>query len=65
MEVERKIAEQYGADTLMDLSVGGDIEGTGRRLGCNRLPVGTVLIYEAFLQSKIRACVNMPGRVAV
>ena len=34
MEVEKaKIAEKYGADTLMDLSVGGDI--TGHKKGRN------------------------------
>ncbi|MDD1668522.1 MAG: phosphomethylpyrimidine synthase ThiC [Methanomicrobiales archaeon] len=42
------IAEQYGADTLTDLSMGGDIPSIRRSiLGHTSLPVTTVPIYEA------------------
>ena len=50
MEVNKaEIAEKYGADTLMDLSVGGDIPGIRRAvMDAISLPVGTVPLYEAF-----------------
>jgi len=42
------VAEKYGADTVMDLSTGGDIRAIRRSvIGHTRLPVGTVPIYEA------------------
>ena len=67
MEVEKaKIAEQYGADTLMDLSVGGDIEGIRKAvLDAISLPVGTVPLYEAFAIAieKYGAAVNMPAEL--
>lgn len=64
MEIEKaKIAEQHGADTLMDLSVGGDI-GRIRRavIDTISLPVGTVPLYEAFAIAieKYGGAVNMP-----
>jgi phosphomethylpyrimidine synthase len=64
MEVEKaRIAEHYGADTLMDLSVGGNIEGIRKAvLDAISLPVGTVPLYEAFALAieKYGAAVNMP-----
>ena len=44
MEVEKaEIAEKYGADTLMDLSVGGNIAGIRKAvMDAISLPVGTV-----------------------
>ncbi|MBI5633469.1 MAG: phosphomethylpyrimidine synthase ThiC [Nitrospirae bacterium] len=67
MEVEKaKIAEQYGADTLMDLSVGGNIEGIRKAvLDAISLPVGTVPLYEAFAIAieKYGAAVNMPAEL--
>ena len=50
MEIEKaKIAERYGADTLMDLSVGGDISKIRREImNAVSLPIGTVPLYEAF-----------------
>lgn len=64
MEVEKaRIAEKYGADTLMDLSVGGNISEIRRAvMGAVSLPVGTVPLYEAFAISidKYGAAVNMP-----
>jgi phosphomethylpyrimidine synthase len=48
-EVEKALAAmEYGADMIMDLSTGGDIPGTRRRiLESVPLPLGTVPIYEA------------------
>ena len=48
-EVEKAhYAIEYGADTIMDLSTGGDIPATRRKiLDEVRVPVGTVPIYEA------------------
>lgn len=64
MEVEKaKTAEHYGADTLMDLSVGGDIAGIRKAvMDAVTLPVGTVPLYEAFAMSieKYGAAVKMP-----
>jgi phosphomethylpyrimidine synthase len=64
MEVEKaKVAEQHGADTLMDLSVGGDIRGIRRAvMEAINLPIGTVPLYEAFAIAieKYGGAVNMP-----
>ena len=64
MEVEKaRVAERYGADTLMDLSVGGDIAAIrGAVLDAVSLPVGTVPLYEAFALAieKYGAAVDMP-----
>lgn len=64
MEVEKaKTAERYGADTLMDLSVGGDIAGIRKAvMDAVSLPVGTVPLYEAFAIAieKYGAAVRMP-----
>jgi phosphomethylpyrimidine synthase len=48
-EVEKaRIAEECGADTLTDLSMGGDITGIRRRIfGATTLPITTVPIYQA------------------
>jgi phosphomethylpyrimidine synthase len=47
-EVEKAVlAEKYGADTLTDLSMGGDIPEIRRRIfHATRLPITTVPIYE-------------------
>jgi len=64
MEIEKaRTAERYGADTLMDLSVGGDIAGIRRAvMDATSLPLGTVPLYEAFAISIERygAAINMP-----
>ncbi len=69
MEVKRrKIAEKYGADTLMDLSVGGDIPGIRRAvMDAISLPVGTVPLYEAFALAieTIRGCGEHAGGAAL
>lgn len=42
-----EVAVKYGADTIMDLSIGGDLERIRRRvLEYSPVPVGTVPIYE-------------------
>ena len=67
MEVEKAmIAEKYGADTLMDLSVGGDIPAVRKAvMDAVGLPVGTVPLYEAFSVAieKYGAAVNMPAEL--
>ena len=67
MEVEKaRVAERYGADTLMDLSVGGDIAAIRRAvMDAVALPVGTVPLYEAFATAieKYGAAVRMPAEL--
>jgi len=64
MEVKKAlIAQKYGADTLMDLSVGGDISKIRKTImDAVNLPLGTVPLYEAFAISikKYGAAVKMP-----
>ncbi|MEW6115914.1 MAG: phosphomethylpyrimidine synthase ThiC, partial [Nitrospirota bacterium] len=64
MEIEKaKVAEQYHADSLMDLSVGGDIGGIRRAvMDAITLPIGTVPLYEAFAIAieKYGGAVKMP-----
>ena len=47
-EVEKlKVSEQYGADTLMDLSTGGDLDEIRKEVIANAsIPIGTVPIYQ-------------------
>ncbi len=51
METEREkaqIAEKYGADTIMDLSTGGDLDKIRREIiQTVSIPIGTVPIYQA------------------
>jgi len=56
LEVRKaRIAEAEGADTLMDLSAGGDLDGIRRSiLGATTLPVGTVPLYQAFCEAAQR-----------
>jgi phosphomethylpyrimidine synthase len=53
MEVRKsKIAEANGADTLMELSVGGDIDMIRRRIiEAVSIPVGNVPLYQAFCEA--------------
>lgn len=50
-ELEKaKVSVEYGADTVMDLSTGGDIDKIRRRILKEiKVPLGTVPIYEAGL----------------
>jgi phosphomethylpyrimidine synthase len=47
-------AERAGTDTLMDLSVGGNLDAIRREIlkGTN-VPLGTVPIYQAFIEKKV------------
>ena len=51
-EVEKlQLAVKYGADTVMDLSTGGDLDAIREAmLAASRVPIGTVPIYQAILQ---------------
>ncbi|MEM2145101.1 MAG: phosphomethylpyrimidine synthase ThiC [Candidatus Jordarchaeaceae archaeon] len=47
-----KIAIEYGADTIMDLSTGGDIDNIRRKIIKNTdAPLGTVPIYQAGIEA--------------
>ena len=66
IEVEKALAAAAaGADTIMDLSTGGDLDLVRRRiLDAVRIPVGTVPIYQAAVKkesSPARGC-SMPWR---
>ncbi|GAB6148735.1 phosphomethylpyrimidine synthase ThiC [Stetteria hydrogenophila] len=53
MEAEKaRIAVRYGADAVMDLSIGGDITGVRRLIlrEAEPLPVGTVPTYQAWIE---------------
>src|SRR3712207_9361450 len=46
-------AVKYGADTVMDLSTGGNIDGIRQAIvGESPVPIGTVPIYQAIQQVK-------------
>lgn len=50
-----KAAEEEGADTLMELSVGGDLDEVRREvLAATKLPVGNVPLYQAFCEATRR-----------
>ena len=53
LELEKlQAAVQYGADTVMDLSTGDDLENTRRQIiAHSRVPIGTVPIYELACRS--------------
>ncbi|MCM8770436.1 MAG: phosphomethylpyrimidine synthase ThiC [Candidatus Omnitrophica bacterium] len=53
-ELEKlKVAIKFGADTVMDLSVGGDLKKIRRQILKNSdIPVGTVPIYEAAVNAQ-------------
>ncbi|HID20088.1 MAG TPA: phosphomethylpyrimidine synthase ThiC [Methanophagales archaeon] len=56
-----KVAVEYGADAVMDLSTGGDLDETRRTILKEvDVPVGTVPIYQAALEkTDVRAVVDM------
>lgn len=52
MELEKaRIAVEYGTDTMMDLSTGGDLDEIRRKLMEFPVPFGTVPVYQAFLEA--------------
>jgi len=47
-----EVAIKYGADTVMDLSTGGDIKGIRQAiLKSSTIPIGTVPIYQAMIEA--------------
>ncbi len=56
LEVEKaRAAERFGADTVMDLSTGGDLDEVRRKiLKAVSVPVGTVPIYQAAIDAARR-----------
>lgn len=51
-----RIAEEFGADTISDLSMGGDINAIREAiLACTTLPITTVPIYQAVAETGLRA----------
>lgn len=56
LEVEKaKVAVKYGADTVMDLSIGGDLDEIRRAiLKALSVPVGSVPIYQAAVEAARR-----------
>ncbi len=56
VEIEKaRVAEEAGADTIMDLSTGGDIDAIRRRiLRETTVPIGTVPIYQAAIEATER-----------
>ena len=54
-EIEKAdTAAKYGAHTIMDLSIGGDLNRTRNEILKNTdIPLGTVPIYQAFVEDKI------------
>ncbi|MEW6221945.1 MAG: phosphomethylpyrimidine synthase ThiC [Candidatus Hadarchaeota archaeon] len=55
-EVEKaKAAVKYGADAVMDLSIGGDLDSIRNKiLGVIGVPLGTVPIYQAAIENSSR-----------
>ncbi len=53
MEIEKaRVAVEYGTDTIMDLSTGGDLDEIRRTLiKVAPVPFGTVPIYQAFMEA--------------
>uniref|UniRef100_A0A7V3PUY3 Phosphomethylpyrimidine synthase n=1 Tax=candidate division WOR-3 bacterium TaxID=2052148 RepID=A0A7V3PUY3_UNCW3 len=56
LEMEKlRVAIAAGADTVMDLSVGGDVDAIRQEVVANaKVPVGTVPIYQVALEQKKR-----------
>ncbi|MBI4463754.1 MAG: phosphomethylpyrimidine synthase ThiC, partial [Acidobacteria bacterium] len=58
------IAVHYGADTVMDLSTGGDIPGIREAiLRSSPVPIGTVPIYEAL--GRVRSVPDLTGDIVL
>ncbi len=53
MELEKlAVSVRYGADTVMDLSTGGDIRAMRKKIvGQSLVPIGTVPVYEAIVRN--------------
>jgi phosphomethylpyrimidine synthase len=50
-----RIAEEFGADTISDLSMGGDINAIRKEIfSCTTLPINTVPVYQAVVENGLR-----------
>lgn len=50
-----EIAEKFGADTISDLSMGGDIDAIRKKIfSCTTLPITTVPIYQAVVENGLK-----------
>jgi len=50
-----RIAEEFGADTISDLSMGGDITAIRKQIfSCTTLPVTTVPVYQAVVEHGLK-----------
>jgi phosphomethylpyrimidine synthase len=50
-----RIAEEFGADTISDLSMGGDIEAIRRKIfSVTALPITTVPVYQAVVENGLK-----------
>ena len=50
-----RIAEEFGADTISDLSMGGDINAIREEIfSCTTLPVTTVPVYQAVVENGLK-----------
>ena len=50
-----RIAEEFGADTISDLSMGGDISAIRKEIfSCTTLPVTTVPVYQAVVENGLK-----------
>jgi len=60
-EIEKaKVAVKYGADTVMDLSTGGDLDSIRKAImKAVDVPIGTVPIYQAAMLAKGKAIIEM------
>ena len=58
-ELEKgRAAVEYGADAIMDLSIGGDLDEIRRRILSLPVPIGTVPIYQAVVEARKRGDVS-------
>jgi phosphomethylpyrimidine synthase len=50
-----RIAEEFGADTVSDLSMGGDINAIRKEIfSCTTLPITTVPVYQAVVENGLK-----------
>jgi len=53
--LKARIAEEFGADTISDLSMGGDINAIRREIfSCTTLPITTVPVYQAVVENGLK-----------
>lgn len=55
-----RIAEEFGADTISDLSMGGDINAIRKKIfSCTTLPITTVPVYQAVVENGLKTMTDM------